>query len=198
MESIDRLLAEVERYCRSHYIFMLGPQKARFLVEKLRESRPALVVECGTAIGYSGLHITRALRENGNGRLITVEIDPERARRARRNFERAGMKEIVDSRVGDAAAELAAIEEKTDFLLLDNNYENYFLCFQAIERNLSEGAIILADNVGVGSYGLKGYLDYVRKSFRSRTVWFDTDLPWLSRDAMELTIFRSQHLRNPD
>ena len=79
MERFDGILAEVERLCRTRYIFMLGPQKARFLGEELKDSRPSLVVECGTAVGYSGLHIARALRENGKGRLITVEIDSERA-----------------------------------------------------------------------------------------------------------------------
>lgn len=192
MEGFDGILAEVEERCRSRYIFMLGPQKARFLSEKLKECSPSLVVECGTAIGYSGLHIARALRENGKGRLITVEIDSERAREAQRNFVRAGMDDIVDSRIGDAAVELPSIDAQVDFLFLDNNYENYYPCFRAIERNLTDGALILADNVGVGSYGMQSYLDYVRGGFESRTVWFDTDLPWLSRDAMEITIFKSK------
>ena len=190
MERFDGILAEVERLCRTRYIFMLGPHKARVLSGKLKENHPSLVVECGTAVGYSGLHIARALRENGKGRLMTVEIDSERAREAQRNFVRAGMEDIVDSRIGDAAAELACIEAEVDFLLLDNSYENYYPCFRAIERNLADGALILADNVGVGSYGMQSYLDYVRERFDSRTVWFDTDLPWMSRDAMELTVYQ--------
>lgn len=190
MERIDEILAEVEHLCRTRYIFMLGPQKARFLSEKLKDSRPSLVVECGTAVGYSALHITRALREHGKGRLITVEIDSERAREAQKNFARAGMDDIVDSRIGDAAVELACIEAEVDFLFLDNNYENYYPCFRAIEQNLADGALILADNIGVGSYGMQSYLEYVREQFESRTVWFDTDLPWLSRDAMELTVYQ--------
>jgi len=190
MERIDEILAEVERLCRARYIFMLGPHKARFLSEQLKESRPSLVVECGTAIGYSGLHITRVLRENGKGRLITVEIDSERAREAKSYFARAGMADIVDSRIGDAVVELACIEAEVDFLFLDNNYENYYPCFRAIEQNLADDALILADNVGVGSCGMHSYLDYVRERFESRTVWFDTDLPWLSKDAMELTVYQ--------
>jgi hypothetical protein len=39
---------------------------------------------------------------------------------------------------------------------------------------------------------MKSYLDHVRKRFESRTVWFETDLPWLSRDAMEMTVFRNE------
>ena len=192
MERIDEILAEVERLCRIRYIFMLGPHKARYLSEQLKESRPSLVVECGSAVGYSGLHIAKTLRANKMGRLITVEIDSERAREAQRNFVRAGMEDLVDSRIGDAAVELACIESEVDFLFLDNNYENYYPCFRAIERNLTDGALILADNVGVGSYGMQSYLDYVRERFESRTVWFDTDLPWLSKDAMELTVYQVQ------
>jgi predicted O-methyltransferase YrrM len=189
MDRIDQIIEEVESECRRRYVFMLGPQKARFLGEKLREKRPALVVECGTAIGYSGLVVAKALKENGKGQLITVEIKGDRAREAQRNFERAEVAGLVDSRIGDAVEVLKIIEEPVDFLLLDNGYENYYPCFRSIESRLADGALILADNVGVGSFGMQSYLDYVRRSFESRFIWFDTDLPWMSRDAMELTIF---------
>ena len=31
------------------------------------------------------------------------------------------------------------------------------------------------------------YLDYVRSHYASRTEWFETDLAWNPRDAMEIT-----------
>ena len=38
-----------------------------------------MVVECGTAIGYSGLWIARELKAAGRGKLITIEIDEDRS-----------------------------------------------------------------------------------------------------------------------
>ena len=49
-------------------------------------------MECGTAIGYSGLWIARELKALGHGKLITLEIDAARSKQARENFRRAGLK----------------------------------------------------------------------------------------------------------
>ena len=76
------------------------------------------------------------------------------------------------------------------FLLLDNNYSNYFPCFRAIESRLTDGATVVADNVGIGAAGMADYLNHVRSHYESRTHWFETDLPWVKRDAMEVTIYR--------
>ena len=129
------------------------------------------------------------LKLAGKGRLITAEINADRAREAQENFARAGVGDLVDSRIGDATEVLKTIREPVDFLLLDNNYSNYFPCFRAIESRLTDGATVIADNVGIGAAGMADYLDYVRSHYESQTHWFDTDLPWVKRDAMEVTIY---------
>ena len=50
--------------------------------------------------------------------------------------------------------------------------------------------MIIADNVGIGASGMRAYLERVRGDFESRTEWFDLDVPWAKRDAMEVTVFR--------
>src|ERR687887_1076868 len=54
----------------------------------------AKILEIGTAIGYSGIWLARALRPGGM--LLTMEMDPERAREARENFARAGAADRVN------------------------------------------------------------------------------------------------------
>lgn len=190
MNPFNQVLQEVDERCREQHIPMLGPEKAEFLADLVRKAQPSLVVECGTAIGYSGLWMAAKLRAAGKGRLITVEIDAGRAFEARENFRRANVSDLVDSRIGDATEVLQTIHEPVDFLLLDNNYSNYFPCFRAIEVHLTDGATVVADNVGIGAAGMADYLDHVRSYYDSRTHWFDTDLPWVTRDAMEVTIYR--------
>ena len=85
---------------------------------------------------------------------------------------------------------LETIREPVDFLLLDNNYSNYFPCFRAIESQLTDRATVVADNVGIGAAGMADYLNHVRSHYESRPHWFETDLPWVKRDAMEVTIYR--------
>ena len=190
MAVFDQVLQEVDERCREQHIPMLGSEKAEFLANLVQKAGPTLIVECGTAIGYSGLWMVDALKSAGEGRLITVEIDTGRAQEAQENFRRANVNDLIDSRIGDAAEVLKTIREPVDFLLLDNNYSNYFPCYRAIESRLTDGATVVADNVGIGAAGMADYLSHVRSNYESRTYWFETDLPWVKRDAMEVTIYR--------
>src|SRR5512136_1760820 len=99
---VQAVIDEVDQICRRDFVYMIGPQKAARLANLVSEKKPKLVVECGTAIGYSGLWIARALKSNGKGRLITIEIDEDRARIARDFFRKAGLLEFIEPRVGDA------------------------------------------------------------------------------------------------
>lgn len=190
MTVFDQVLQEVDQRCREQGIPMLGSEKAEFLADLVQKAGPTLIVECGTAIGYSGLWMVAALKSVGKGRLITVEIDTGRAHEAQENFRRANVQDLIDSRIGDATEVLKTIHESVDFLLLDNNYSNYFPCFRALESQLTDGATVVADNVGIGAAGMADYLSHVRSHYESRTHWFETDLPWVKRDAMEVTIYR--------
>ena len=190
MTVFDKVLQDVDERCREQHIPMLGSEKAEFLADLVQKAGPSLIVECGTAIGYSGLWMVNALKSVGEGRLITVEIDTERAQEAQENFRRANVDDLIDSQTGDATEVLKTIHEPVDFLLLDNNYSNYFPCFRAIESRLTDGATVVADNVGIGAAGMADYLNHVRSHYESRTHWFETDLPWVKRDAMEVTIYR--------
>ena len=192
MTEFDQVLQEVDSHCRERHIPMLGREKAEFLADLIEQEEPSLIVECGTAIGYSGLWIASRLQTIGKGRLITIEIDAVRAHEAQENFARAGVSDLVDSRIGDAAEVLKAINDGIDFLLLDNSFGAYYSSFQAIESRLLDGATVVADNVWIGASEMADYLNLVRTRYESQTHWFEIDLPWVDRDAMEVTIYRKQ------
>jgi predicted O-methyltransferase YrrM len=184
------VIEKVDRLCRERTICMIGPKKAARLAELVRQRKPKLVVECGTAIGYSGLWMARELKALGKGKLITIEISADRARQAEQNFREAGLDELVEVRVGDARKVVKQLEGPVDFLFIDCNYPNYYPCLVGIEDKLADGAVIVADNVGIGAGGMTDYLKRVRSRHRSKTEWFDLDLPWAKRDAMEVTVFQ--------
>jgi len=182
-------LAEADAQCRRERIPMLGPDKARFLYSLVLREQPALVVECGTAVGYSGLWICAALERNDGGRLITLELDADRAEQAGRRFHSAGVSDRVEQRVGDARETIRALRGPVDFLFLDNGFEHYLPCFRGIEAQLAPAALLVADNAGIGAEQMADYLRLARESYASETHWFETDLDWVRRDAMEVTLF---------
>jgi len=189
-QKTQTVIDDVEKQCLERTVYMIGRKKAERLAELVRQKKPKVVVECGTAIGYSGLWIARELKRCGGGKLVTIEISPDRAKEAQANFKRAGLAEFVTSKVGDARQVVQEIEGPVEFVFIDCGYANYMRCLAGLEDNLTEGAVVVADNVGIGRHGMSDYLDHVRTKYQSRTEWFDVDLPWAKRDAFEITVVR--------
>lgn len=193
-DSVQAVIAEVEKECINQRIRLLAPQKAKRLTDLLRQAKPQLVVECGTAVGYSGLWIARELKRAGTGKLITIEIDADLSRRAEANFRKAGLAEYAVLRVGDARKIVKELKGPIDFVFLDCGPENYHACFLGLEDKLKDGAIVVADNAGYGARAMAAYLKHVRAKYASTTEWFDIDLPWAKRDAIEVTIVSPRQL----
>lgn len=191
-KQVQPVIDQLDKLCRERTIYMIGPEKARRLAELVCEKKPRVVVECGTAIGYSGLWIARELKAAGQGKLVTIEIDPERAKEAQANFAKAGLAEGIESRVGDARQVVKEIAGPVDFLFIDCNFGNYHPCFIGVEGKLAPGAMVVADNVGVGAASMADFLGHVRAKYPSKTEWFDMDLPWGKRDAMEISVIEAK------
>jgi predicted O-methyltransferase YrrM len=106
------------------------------------------ILEIGTLGGYSGIYFARALPEGG--RLITLEIDPHHAAVAQSNFERAGVQEKVEIRLGPAAQTLqqmaASGEAPFDVVFIDADKGGYPEYLRLSLPLLREGGLLLGDN----------------------------------------------------
>jgi predicted O-methyltransferase YrrM len=127
----------------------VSPPQGKLLQLLVRLVGAKRILEFGTLGGYSAILMARALPEDG--RLITLEAQPEYAEVARRSIERAGVGERVDVRVGPALEALPDLEEEGagpfDLVFIDAdkvNTPNYFAW--ALDRT-QPGGLILADNV---------------------------------------------------
>jgi predicted O-methyltransferase YrrM len=127
----------------------VSPLEGRLLHLVARMIGARRVLEVGTLGGYSAIWLARALPEDG--RLISLEIDPEWARVARRSIERAGLAGRVEVRVGRAADSLAAIEaergEPFDLVFIDADKRSNPEYLAAALRLTRPGSIIVVDNV---------------------------------------------------
>lgn len=122
---------------------------ARMLQLLTRVHAPRRVLEIGTLFGYSGIHIARGLPEEG--RLTTLEIDPEAASVAARNFELAGVADKVDIVVGDALAYLKTVEpESVGMLFIDADKKSYTRYLKSGFPLLEPGGLLVADDVLAG------------------------------------------------
>jgi len=141
--------------------FAAPPQIGQLLYALVRAMRPTTVLEFGTGHGFSTLHIAAALRDNGEGQLVSAELHPEKAEAARVNLALAGLNRHANVLEGEASEVLAAIPN-VDLLYLDGWTEFYLPVLKAVEPNLRPGALVHADDVGKFAKGAAPYLDYVR------------------------------------
>ena len=103
------------------------------------------MLEIGTAIGYSGIWLAGALPSGGM--LFTMEKDPERAKTARANFERAGVAERVGIIVGDAQVTIAKVAGPFDLIFQDGHKPLYVTLLDKLVGLLRPGGLLVTDNV---------------------------------------------------
>jgi predicted O-methyltransferase YrrM len=114
------------------------------------------ILEIGTAVGYSGIWLAGALPPDGM--LMTMEMDPERAREARENFERAGIARNVSVIVGDAQRMLAKVSGPFDLIFQDGDKKLYTPLLDRLVALLRPGGLLVTDNVLWDGEVVPGYL----------------------------------------
>jgi predicted O-methyltransferase YrrM len=117
------------------------------LLRVLVESTGAkTVVELGTSIGYSATWMALGLRSTG-GHLTTYEIDPDRAAKARANFKRAGVEDLVTIVEGNAHETLKKFKGTIDLVFLDADKEGYLDYLNTLLPLVRPGGLIVAHNM---------------------------------------------------
>ena len=124
----------------------LPPATARAVQILLRAIGARRVLEIGTLAGYSAVWIARALPPDG--KLVTLEIDPDRAAVARDSVEDAGLADRVEVRVGDAFNLMAAMDPDPPFdaVFLDADKERYCDYLEQAARLVRHNGLLVADN----------------------------------------------------
>ena len=103
----------------------ITPEVGELLYVLAMAARVRTIVEFGASLGFSTIHLAAAARDLGGARVITTEMEPEKARLARQNLADAGLDDLVDLREGDALITLADVDE-VDLLFLDG-WNNLYL-----------------------------------------------------------------------
>jgi predicted O-methyltransferase YrrM len=103
------------------------------------------MVEFGTSFGISTLFLAHGALDT-DGHIITTELIESKAKKAIENFEKAGVSNLIDVRIGDAMETLKGHQEPIDLLLLDGWKDLYLPLFRMLESNFHPQTIIYVDN----------------------------------------------------
>lgn len=118
-------------------------------------------VEIGTSTGHSTIWIAWALSKTG-GKLITIEIDEDRHKKALENLKAVGLSEYVDARLADAHELVKELEGPFDFVFSDADKGWYTQYFKDLDPKMSVGGCFTAHNVRNNFSGIGEFMKYVR------------------------------------
>jgi len=182
------VLKSLEKMAKKEFVPSIGPVKGRIITEIIKKYNPKNILEVGTLYGYSAILMAADMLQ-GEGKVVTIEIDRSIADISRKNVADAGLSAKINVIVGNALKVIPKRDWKFDFLFLDAAKNEYLTYLKLAEdKALKKGAVIVADNVEVSKNEMLDYLEYVRSSgiYKSETIETTLEFTPNVRDAIEV------------
>lgn len=127
---------------------MSGLLEARLLEALIVVGGARRVLEIGTFTGVGTLTMAAALP--ADGRVVTLEVDADRAATARRHFDASPHGTQIDLIVGDALESIAGLEGAFDLVYIDAWKTDYPVYYDAVVPKLAQRGVLVADNLFLG------------------------------------------------
>lgn len=156
------------------HIPSLGRPEAELLATLAAASGARRALELGTAIGYSAAYL--AVGMGADGRVVAVDLDPERAAVARRLWSAAGLAGRIDLHEGNALELASKLGANYDLVFVDLLWElNRRDLGQQLAQHatavLRPGGVLVADNCAQQIPAADGFIETVAAGpFRTHTV----------------------------
>ena len=141
----DPLLTEMEAYAAANGVPIAPPETAALLAMLARAAGARFVLEIGLAIGYSALHVARALPDYG--KVVSLERDMHMAALARLYLARDPAGAKVEILLGDAHDTLPGLREIFDVVFIDADKVGYPGYFDLALDRLRKTGLIVIDNL---------------------------------------------------
>jgi len=124
----------------------IGDDQAALCEILARATGARRAVEVGTFTGYSALALARGL--GPDGRLLCCDVSEEWTAIGREHWEKAGVSDRIDLRIGPALDTLASLppDETFDLAFVDADKVNYGAYYEALLPRLRPGGLLMVDN----------------------------------------------------
>jgi predicted O-methyltransferase YrrM len=145
-EEDSPLIREMEEFAAQNRIPIMDRSGMETFIGLLRIQRPKLILEIGSAIGYSAIRMVSALE---GASVVTIERDKERYTAALQYIDRSGFRDRITIIEGDALLlpENSLPALKYDALFIDAAKGQYKRFFEKYSEHLAQGGIIYCDNI---------------------------------------------------
>jgi caffeoyl-CoA O-methyltransferase len=141
----DPLLAEMETYGAEHHVPSADREVARFVEITARGIKAGRALEIGMAIGYTSIHLARAV--GAEGLVVTIDPSDEMIKAAADYLSRAGVRERVRIERGKALEVMPRLSETFDLVFIDAVKEEYSDYLDLALPMLRTGGVVIVDNL---------------------------------------------------
>ncbi|MFT4572029.1 MAG: caffeoyl-CoA O-methyltransferase [Hyphomicrobiaceae bacterium] len=144
---VERSLVAATEALGGVAIMQVAPEQGVFMALLASAIGARRVIEIGTFTGYSTLCLARALP--ADGLIVACDLSKEWTAIGSDHWQRAGVADKIDLRVGPALATLRSlpVDEPFDLAFIDADKTGYADYYEEILVRLRPGGIILVDNV---------------------------------------------------
>ena len=128
-------------------MMQIAPEQGAFMSLLARLIGAKRAIEVGTFTGYSALCLARGLV--ADGQLICCDTSEEWTQIGQRFWEKAGVADRIDLRIGPALETLRELPQTRDFdmAFIDADKPAYRAYYEELLGRIRPGGLILADNV---------------------------------------------------
>ncbi|WP_426510089.1 O-methyltransferase [Dactylosporangium sp. McL0621] len=146
-EIVHDLIEETARVLPAEQGMQIAAEQAGFMTLLTRTVGARNAVEIGTFTGLSSIAIARGLAEGG--RLTCFDVSDEYTKIARRYWDRAGLADRIELRIGPASQTLSTLpaEPHLDLVFIDADKTGYLDYWEQLVPRMRPGGLILVDNV---------------------------------------------------
>jgi O-methyltransferase len=127
----------------------ISPEQGHFLGFLARLIGARRTLELGTYTGYSALAVALALP--AKGRVMTCDTNAEWVDIGRPHWDRAGVADKIEIRIGQAIDTLKRLEDEGagnfDLAFIDADKEQYGMYYESALRLVRPGGLIVLDNM---------------------------------------------------
>jgi caffeoyl-CoA O-methyltransferase len=140
------LIAETAERFPGNVVYQIGPEQGTFMTMLARLMGASQAVEVGTFTGYSSICLARGLADGG--KLLCCDINEEWTSLARAYWQKAGLADRIELRLGPALDTLRALPSSRwiDLAFIDADKRGYRGYWDQLVPRMRPGGVILVDN----------------------------------------------------
>jgi caffeoyl-CoA O-methyltransferase len=144
---VNELILQTQQALGGAAGMQISPEQAAFFTQLAKIANIRNGVEVGTFTGLSSLAIARGMAPDG--KLVCFDISEAYTAIARRYWDRAGVADRIELRIGAAVERLKELPEEPhlDWVFIDADKENYSNYWELLVPRVRGGGLLAVDNV---------------------------------------------------